>query len=50
MTILLSAGQRTDTSFMQHSQTAGTRTLNFNSFNNGFQINGSAMKPAGYEI
>ena len=33
-----SAGHHTGTSCMQHSQTAGARTLNFTSFNNGLQL------------
>jgi len=48
MTNFFSAGQRTCTSCMQHSQTE--RTLNFTSFNNGFQLNGPALKPTDCEI
>ena len=50
MTILFSAGQRTDTSCMQHTQTAGARTLNFTSFNYGLQLNSPAVKPTDYVI
>ena len=35
---------------MQHSQTAGERTLNFTSFNNGLQLNSSAVKPIGWDL
>jgi len=45
-----SSGQHTGTSCMQHSQTAGERTLNFTSFYNGLQLNGLAVKPTDYEI
>ena len=48
--ILFSAGQRTGTSCMQHSQTAGQRTINFTSFNNDLQLNSPAVKPTDYEI
>jgi len=36
--LVFSARQRTGTSCMQHSQTAGERTLNFTSYINGFQL------------
>jgi len=48
--ILFSAGQRTGTSCMQHSQTAWERTLNFTSFNNDLELNSPAVKPTDYEI
>jgi len=44
MTILFSAGQHSGTSCMQHSQTAGARTLNFTSINNDLQLNSPAVK------
>ena len=50
MTILCSAAQRTDTSCMQRTQTAGARTLNFTSFNYGFLLNSPTVKLTDYEI
>ena len=47
MTILFSAGQRTDTSCMQHSQTAGARTLNFIFLIMAFNL---TVQPTDYEI
>ena len=41
--VLFSAGQHTGTSCMQHTQTAGERTLNFTSVNNGLQLNGPTV-------
>jgi len=50
MTILFSAGQHTITSCMQRSQTAGTRILNFTSFNYGLQLNNPAVKQTDYKF
>ena len=41
--VLFSAWQHTGTSCMQYTQTAGERTLNFTSVNNGLQLNGPAV-------
>jgi len=48
--VLCSAGQHTGTPCMQHSQTAGERTLNFTSFYNDLQLNSPAVKPTDYKI
>jgi len=50
MTNFVFSSKYTGTSCMQHSQTAGDRTLNFTSFNYGLQLNSPAVKPTDYEI